>query len=428
MLINIRLALELSLISIFVLSQLSLSEDITFENSQDFEDWKKSEGSAWSPSYTDFHSGKTSYMSGKILGIGASSVSRRINGPAHVDFWWSTQTVPKTHPDNGNEGSEFVLFQDNNDEPIRRTTSRGWQQETLSLDEDRTYNLTWTINKKENKAGSNAIGWIDDINITYPDTPPIINLIRPSNNETIDLNLAQTGIEFLYNASDDDKVNECAFCMDNECDEKIPYDDGIFKKTINEKGNHMWWVKCCDYNYDYNISDKFNLNVSMPRPQIRILMPKYMCKKDNSKFCIYIWVKSLLNISRSTLRIDTPGCFKAKGLKGTGFLEDVELVGNEYISSLKNSTDYGGLWINYSILSSAESNTPYFINISELNLITSSGDKIVLDPVSRDITIVDYVNREYVKEFENGYDGNIWIDSECKECYKSTVACLKECK
>ena len=157
-----------------------------------------------------------------------------------------------------------------------------------------------------------------------------------------------------------------------------------------------------------------------------LFMPEHMCRA--TQFCLYLWVKSPKSISHAKVKIEKPGCFKEVSYSGTGIFEGAEAFQDGYFSSPQREASAGGLMINYSILSSSNNNTTYFINVTELNLTTMSGEKIIAAPISGKLTVDDSVDRDYFFSFEEAaYDPEIWRESGCRICYENMVDNLRDC-
>lgn len=228
-------------------------------------------------------------------------------GPVVVDFWWAYQPVPHLNPDNPNEGSQFSLL-------INGILDRDWQwheatwnhEENINLEERKPYNLTWIIYKYKYIPGSDAIGWIDNLNISSKDTTLLVELQKPDAEEKINLSADKIEIEFRYIPFGDSETVSSKLFLDNKLVDvksvQPTKTKGSFIVEFDAPGRHTWMIECCNNVSECNSSELSNFSILVPQPKVNILLPEFICPKKD--LCLYIWIVSFLNISKAEVTID----------------------------------------------------------------------------------------------------------------------------
>jgi len=176
--IVIRLIYFNKLLFIIVVIFLSLMQSCCqIEESYYFEDdegvgWINcGEGPSWHLDADQYHNGTQSMKSGDIECNGVSTLCRKIQGPASIEFWWKWIPIP-------NEGSQLSFYIDDKKE---RSWNSEWRKEPpISLRDNKSYIAKWELVKKDCPPGTKGFAWIDDIKIKYHDSPDYVSpLPRP---------------------------------------------------------------------------------------------------------------------------------------------------------------------------------------------------------------------------------------------------------
>jgi len=99
----------------------------------------------------------------KTLGLGASSICRKVIGPASVSFWWKSKTMPSGYGD-------LSFLVDGEQKPIY--SSSNWTHHLYYLPDNKTYKIEWRYTQGNAKMEF-GVGWIDDVDIQ----PVLSNLL-----------------------------------------------------------------------------------------------------------------------------------------------------------------------------------------------------------------------------------------------------------
>lgn len=156
----------------FSLSMGQNSEPYFFENDYEGAGWINcGEGPSWHLDSEQFHNGTGSLKSGDLECNGISKVCRYIQGPASIEFWWKSIPIP-------NSESQLSFYVDGKRE---RSWNSEWRREPpIYMGENRSYTVTWELNKKSCPPGTKGYAWIDDVLIKYDNN---ISVSLPANPE-----------------------------------------------------------------------------------------------------------------------------------------------------------------------------------------------------------------------------------------------------
>jgi parallel beta-helix repeat protein len=158
---------NISLISIFVLGAVASilfvpvsahEENISFDGDSSFNLINCSR-IVWHIDPSTGHLSLPSLRSGPIQSGGASCVAKTIEGPAMINFWWKVdQDIPKV--------GMLVFIVDN--ETVLQCTSSDWSPVDYAVSSG-SHQLRWVYRKMHSYPEYAGAGWIDDLNIAYPE-------------------------------------------------------------------------------------------------------------------------------------------------------------------------------------------------------------------------------------------------------------------
>lgn len=176
------------------------SEPYFFENDSEGAGWINcGEGPSWHLDSEQFHNGTGSLKSGDLECNGISKVCRDIQGPASIEFWWKSVPIP-------NSGSQLSFYVDGKRE---RSWNSDWRREPpIYMSENRSYTVTWVLNKKSCPPGTKGSAWIDDVIIKYDftkvvpeqyvDPEQVVIPVAESNNITVYVSKSPNPRSFIY--------------------------------------------------------------------------------------------------------------------------------------------------------------------------------------------------------------------------------------
>lgn len=179
----------------FSLSMGQNSEPYFFENDYEGAGWINcGEGPSWHLDSEQFHNGTGSFKSGDLECSGISKVCRDIQGPASIEFWWKSIPIP-------NSGSQLSFYVDGKRE---RSWNSDWRREPpIYMGENRSYTVTWELNKKSCPPGTKGYAWIDDVLIKYEkDISESLLVNRESQPSAINNAVISTSNNTVVSASD----------------------------------------------------------------------------------------------------------------------------------------------------------------------------------------------------------------------------------
>ena len=110
----------------------------------------------WHLDDSESHNGTYALKSGEIVCTGTSSISREIEGPAEISFWWKKSKTT---------GANRLTF--SVDGYVQRTCDfNEWKYEQYTMSDNGTHEIEWTFYKKSCYPQSKGEGWIDSVTIT----------------------------------------------------------------------------------------------------------------------------------------------------------------------------------------------------------------------------------------------------------------------
>ncbi|RLI90807.1 MAG: hypothetical protein DRO95_05505 [Candidatus Altiarchaeales archaeon] len=131
------------------------SGNYTFENGEIDSEWQMGGNADWYADNTEAHSGSWSMRAGAITDSQYSSISRMVQGPANITFWWKVSSEINY---------DLLRFYVDGVEKDRISGSIGWQKKEYTLSPG-THIIEWRYTKDHSTSSGSDTGWVDDISI-----------------------------------------------------------------------------------------------------------------------------------------------------------------------------------------------------------------------------------------------------------------------
>jgi len=167
-----RMTAIIAIVSIAFLVQLSTATIYDFEDELG-SGWQMSGLVNWSLDSTHGLDGGQSLRSGAIQTVGSSIISREVQGPAEITFWWEKSDVAGPV----GKGTQLTFAVDG--APQRVCDSLTWSPVSYSIPDDGLHTITWEFRKITSYPMYQGAGWIDDVSISpemIPEVPVGVDL------------------------------------------------------------------------------------------------------------------------------------------------------------------------------------------------------------------------------------------------------------
>ncbi len=190
----------------FLFTSVIYAEFYTFEDSG----WSSCRGESWMLDNSEGYSNNNSIKSGKIIGVGESSICRNVLGPATIDFCWKCKN-----------GRLLFLV----DGKIKyECNSEDWSPRSYLIREDKFHTIEWRFWKIDVSVEDGA-GWIDDVCIKKSMLEPETQIVAGNEIQIVVGNEKQCSNKYSNKTTYVDKSNSN--------DQKYIYD------TITEAIRHV---------------------------------------------------------------------------------------------------------------------------------------------------------------------------------------------